>query len=131
MSSFTSPLIVSPMTDGKRWKIMRPFTYHIGSQHSRYYIKVPQGFYMDFASIPKFLFFLPYWAKYNKAPVLHDYLYQTKKIRGENIGRKQADDIFLEAMLTEWRHRKLRGLLAWLEYLAVRLFGWLAWRNKK
>lgn len=130
MSSFTSALIVSPMPSGRRWELMRPFTYHIGSRNSRHIIKVPKGFETDFASIPKFLFFLPYWSKYNKSPVLHDWLYHSKKIQGEKISRKQVDDIFLEAMLTEWQYRRERHIVAWIEYLAVRMFGWLVWKRK-
>ncbi len=130
MSSFTSPLHVSPMSDGKNWELTRAFTYRIGSKYSNQYIKVPQGFLTDFASIPKLLtLFLPDWAKFNKSPVLHDFLYCTKKIMGEAITRKQADDIFLEAMMVGWNPK--RYLVANVEYFAVRMFAWLAWRNKK
>ena len=130
MSSFTSPLVVSVMLDGKYWRLERPFTYHIGSKHSRAYIRVPRLFLTDWASIPKFIFgLLPYWAKYCKAPVLHDWLYQKKGIMGKPITRKRADDIFLEAMLVEWRWHKSRHIMAYIEYWGVRLFGCLAWHK--
>ena len=83
MSSFTSPLIVSPMSSGRDWKLHRSFTYHIGGKYSKKFVRVPAGFKTDFASIPKFLWWLPYWAKFNKASILHDYLYRVKEI---NIG---------------------------------------------
>ena len=122
MSSFTSPLIVSPMADGKNWKLLRRFTYRLGSRYSRKMLNVPNGFVTDFASVPRIFFFLPDWATYSKAPVLHDWLY---KCRVTN--RKRADDIFLEAMLIDWRGHRSRYFVARLEYWAVRLFGWLAW----
>jgi len=119
------------MPDGKNWELTRAFTYRIGSQYSNQYIRVPQGFVTDFASIPKLLtLLLPDWAKFNKSPVLHDYLYRTKKIMGESITRKQADDIFLEAMMVAWNDLPERFFVANLEYWAVRVFAFLAWRNK-
>jgi len=120
MSSFTSPLVVTPMLDGRKWKLVHPFSYHIGSKNSKWIIKVPKGFETDFASVPQFLWFwLPYWGKYGKAAVLHDYVYQTHLTE-----RSIADSIFYEAMLvggtTHWKAK--------LMYYGVRLFGWLSWR---
>ena len=90
-------------------------------------MKAPRHFVTDFASIPRFFWFLPDWGTYNKAPVIHDVLYSSKKIMDKPITRKQADDIFLEAMLIDFRNHKQGKLVAYLEYLAVRIFGWLAW----
>lgn len=115
------------MPDGKHWRLERPFIYRLGSRYSRTYIKVPRHFITDFATIPKFLWFLPCWAKFNKAPILHDYLYRTKHIMAEKITRKQADDVFLEAILIDFRlHGILGKVMAYLEYTAVRIFG--VWR---
>ena len=130
MSSFTSPLIVSPMHNGRNWRLERSFTYRIGKKYSRHFISVPKGFVTDFASIPKLFWLLPYWAKYNKSPVLHDWLYQSKQIMGKPITRKKADSIFLEAMLVEWRGHKLRCVIALVEYCMVRLFGEFAWYKR-
>lgn len=55
MSSFTSPLIVSPMPDGVRWKLEKSFQYHVGSRYSRHVISVPEGFVTDFASVPQLI----------------------------------------------------------------------------
>ena len=130
MSSFTSPLVVTPMPDGRTWRLERPFTYRIGSQHSRRFISVPCGFETDFASIPKFVFWLlPWWAKFNKAPILHDWLYHAQAIMGKPITRKEADDVFHEAMLIEFRHHGLGKLMAGIEYWGVRAFAWLAWKK--
>ena len=123
MSSFTTPLIVSPMPDGKRWKLCRSFTYHLGSKRGKESVAVPKGFITDFASIPwLFWSFLPSWGKYGKAAVIHDCLYST-----HYRTRKEADDIFYEAMLVS-------GTKPWkakIMYWAVRLFGWVAWRGNR
>lgn len=129
MSSFTSELAVTPTYTGRDWKLVRPFIYHVGSKYSKAVVKVPAGFVTDFASIPKFIWILPYWAKYSKAPVVHDALYTYKSIQGKPITRKRADKIFHEAMLVSFRHHKLGPAVAFIEYWTVRLFGWLAWRK--
>lgn len=121
MSSFTTPLVVSPTPDGRRWKLFHAFKYHVGYRWSKRIITVPVGFVTDFASIPRPLWWLlPAWGKYGKAAVIHDYLYKIG--RGT---RKEADDIFREAMA-------FSGVKPWkisVMYWAVRLFGWLAWRG--
>ncbi len=123
MSSFTHRLEVSPVEvngiwNGS-WMILKPFTYHIGSKYSRHFIKIPKGFVTDFASTPWIFWqFIPKWGRYGKAAIVHDRLYQTKE-----TSRHMADLIFKEAMLvggtSKWK--------AWLMYLGVRWFGWLAW----
>lgn len=128
MSSFTSPLTVSLLPDGRRWKLARSFTYRIGSVYSRRFIHVARGFVTDFASIPKFLFWLlPWWAKFNKPSVLHDWLYMVKVIMGEPITREEADDTWLEAMYIDFRHHVSGRVVALIEYWAVRVFGGFAW----
>uniref|UniRef100_A0A6M3KK14 DUF1353 domain-containing protein n=1 Tax=viral metagenome TaxID=1070528 RepID=A0A6M3KK14_9ZZZZ len=120
MSSFTTPLIVTPMLDGRKWKLVEPFRYHVGTRRSKEVITVPVGFITDFASVPSiFWSLIPPTGKYGKATVVHDFLYQAK-----TRTRKEADAIFLEAMavlgVKNWRKYPM--------YWAVRLFGWLAWR---
>ena len=125
MSSFTSPLVITLMENGRCWKLVRAFTYRIGSEYSNAPVRVPRGFITDFASIPKFLFWLlPWWAKFNKSSVLHDWFYKIKR----NENRKEADDIWYEAMGIEFRNHKHGKKIAWLEYRAVRLFSWSAWK---
>ncbi len=137
MSSFTSPLIVSPLNDGRKWQLKRSFTYHIDSRYSNNKIEVPEGFITDFASIPwMFWSFLPSWGKYGKAAVLHDCLYQNPVVFTTKDGgklylagawrpytRKEADQIFYRAMIVggtkKWKAR--------LMYFAVRVFGFLSW----
>jgi hypothetical protein len=120
MSSFTENLIVSPLPDGKQWVTRREFYYDVGDKDSGDRICVPIGFVTDFASIPRFLWWLfPKWGKYGNASVIHDYLYSTR-LRS----RREADAIFYEGMIVlqtpRWQAR--------LIYLAVRWFGWIAYR---
>ncbi len=129
MSTFITPLVVSPTSSGKYWRLVKSFSYRIGKPYSGKFIKVPKDFITDFASIPRFFWFLPYWAKFNKSPILHDHLYKTHRIMGKKITRKRADQVFLESMLVEWRYRKTRYFMAYLEYIAVRLFGWIRWNE--
>ena len=119
MSSFTSPLIVSPLPDGRRWKLIEEFDYHVGSETSTWIVHVPAGFVTDFASVPWGLWnIFPTWGKYGKGAVIHDYLYQSKL-----VSRAAADLIFKEAMgvlgVSEWKID--------LMYWGVRTFGWLGY----
>ncbi|MBA7657304.1 hypothetical protein ES703_65241 [subsurface metagenome] len=120
MSSFTTPLIVSPLPDGRKWRLIAQFGYDVGKKGSGDRITVPVGFITDFASSPFIVWsFIPKWGKYGKAAIVHDYLYQTKQRT-----RKEADDIFREAM-------GVLGVASWrisLMYWGVRSFGWLAWK---
>lgn len=119
MSSFTSTLIVTPMPDGRKWKLWKEFSYHIGSEYSADYVHVPAGFVTDFASVP-FVFWaiLPRWGRYGKAAILHDWLYHYH-IRT----RKEADCIFYEAMLVNGTKKWKAKVMYW----AVRIAGWLSW----
>jgi len=132
MSSFTTPLVVSPLPDGRRWKLVNSFTYRIGSDTSQEKIVIHNGFITDFASVPQFLYwFLPPWGKYGKAAVLHDYLYKHHSVKISEtrymaFNRRKADEIFLEAM-------GVLGVKNWRKYpmfVAVRLFGGLSWSKR-
>jgi hypothetical protein len=121
MSSFTKPLIVEPLDNGREWKLIEEFEYHVGTEDSEEVIRVPAGFVTDFASVPRcFWSILPPWGKYGKAAVVHDFCYGT-----ELYPRKRCDEIFLECMVVLQVARWKR----WSMYAAVRGFGWLAWRK--
>jgi len=114
MRSFTTQLIVTPIGDGRRWRLKEPFEYYrTGREHIRYI--VPAGFVTDFASVPRILWpILPPYGRYGKAAVLHDYLY-----RSGIVERYEADLIFKEAM-------EVLGVAKWkmtLLYWGVRFFG--------
>lgn len=106
MSSFTKPLRVEALDDNK-WKLLEQFDYYIGSLESDEYVAVPVGYVTDFATIPQiFWSIIPPWGKYGKAAVIHDFLctdgYYFRTTNGKplqvSVTRKEADDLFLEAM---------------------------------
>jgi hypothetical protein len=119
MSRFTEVLIVSPLADGRTWVTRREFGYDIGEEDSGNSVEVPVGFMTDFASIPRPLWaILPRWGKYGNAAVIHDYCYWEQART-----RREADDIFLEAMVVLGVSACKRRLMYW----SVRLFGQFAW----
>jgi hypothetical protein len=116
MSSFTKALVVSPLENGRNWRLVEPFVYEIGSLGSGDEISVPAGFETDFTSVPRPLWWLiPPWGRYGKAAILHDWLYVSKP-----CDREKADRVFLEAMTVLAVPRWKRTAMYW----AVRLFGW-------
>ena len=125
-NSFKTPLVVECMPSGKRFRLFKQFTYH--NEKSGVNIIVPAGFETDFASIPRFArILIPKLGRWNKAAVLHDWLYSKSAYQYPNIvPRKLPDLIFLDGM-------KDLGVVKWkrtLMYWAVRLFGWMSWRKR-
>jgi len=142
MSSFTKPLVVEVLKSGRDFKLRELFYYSVRDLDSGIVVEVPVGYVTDFASIPRFLWsLLPPIGKYGKAAVVHDFLCthqnlwisQDALIRHavalgldyENleggiyyVTRKQADQIFLEAMavlgVPKWKRLTMYG--------AVRLY---------
>lgn len=118
-NSFKTPLVVEVM--GKRFRLHYNFTYRWKYKGLTIVISVPAGFETDFASIPRFAWILiPKLGRWNKAAVIHDWLYQHGA-----LSRKQADRCFRDGM-------RDKGVKPWqynLIYWAVRLFGWLAWKR--
>jgi len=78
-------------------------------------VNVPAGFHTDLASTPRILWnIFPPFGKYEKAAIIHDYLYHF------GIGtKKEADHKFLKGM-------KILGVPFWkrqMMHKAVRIFG--------
>lgn len=116
MSSFTSPLIAEFLDNGIDYKIHEQFAYHIGELNSGRWVQVPVGYVTDLASTPRILWaILPPNGKYGKAAVIHDYLCTHKKVMTADgfvtISRKEADEIFYEAMgvlgVPEWKRKTM------------------------
>jgi hypothetical protein len=88
-----------------------------------YEITVKAGLKFDGASIPRIMWSVvgsPFTGGYTKAALVHDGLYMS-----ESIKRARADIIFLDLMeqsCVGWFKRSVM-------YSAVRLAGWLVWRN--
>lgn len=144
MSSFTTPLRVERLNGQSRWRVLEPFVYEIGELDSGSRIEIPVGFVTDFASIPRGLWnlFPPIGGRYDKAAVLHDYLYHGGHIlvldfdvddagrlstyeHHSDVTRVGADRIFLCAMKVLGVGRFAR----WTIYLGVRIGGRRAWRK--
>lgn len=91
-------------------------------------IVIPKGMETDFATIPRFFWrmFPPHLKKYRRAAVVHDYLYLTEK---EITSRSYADAEFRRILIRD----KTPKFIAWLFWLAVKLFGnkrWKTYKNK-
>jgi hypothetical protein len=118
-----TPLRLELKNDGKRWRLIESFsvyTYQFGEE--KVWITVEEGFMTDFASIPKiFIPFLEWRDKFNKASVVHDWLY-----RNQMFDRKTSDKIYLELMLA----LGINKYKAYVFYYTVRAFGWLYWRKR-
>jgi hypothetical protein len=118
-----TPLKVELESNGKKWRLAERFiVYTEQASKERIYIEVEKGFETDFASIPKiFIPALEWKDKFNKAAVVHDWLYHTKM-----FDRKTSDKIFLELQIA----LGISKVKAYLFYFIVRIFGWTHWRKK-
>ena len=110
-SSFKDPLIIEFLDVElklKPFKVYYSFTYYIDKLGGDLKVDITTGFRTDFASIPR-----PFWSvvspvgRHGKAAVVHDYLCEYKMAwrlleTGDwvmyPVSRKEADEIFLEAM---------------------------------
>ena len=133
MSSFLTPLEVIYI-DGRKWKLADPFVYVLGPDLSgSERVDVPQGFVTDFASIPRGLWnVLPPTGGYGKAAVIHDFLYQLRKITPQSTDlpvrlcdRGEADRLLKEGMEVLGVGKFTR----WVVYYGVRAGGWAAWNR--
>lgn len=92
---FTNDLVVKLLhEDGQgSWEVMLDLKYITNSGKL---LTVPAGFVTDFASVPRLPFiYAMYGNRAHKAAVLHDWL-----TCYEVAPRREADDLFLEAMLS-------------------------------
>ena len=120
MSSFTKPLIVEVLNDGKHYRLAEEFEYYrTGNPDAK--ILIPKGFITDFATIPRiFQAIMPPTGtrknSYGKAAVLHDYLYDKDCLY--IFTRQEADLIFLEAM----QARGVNRFVSWILYTCAKYF---------
>ncbi|WP_052354088.1 DUF1353 domain-containing protein [Flectobacillus major] len=119
----------APSDKADWWELYEPFeeTLSDGSV-----ILVPAGYVTDFASVPMLLWsFFPPIGKYNRAALVHDYLYDLQykqKELGEQAARKFADEQFLYLANAINPQASIRH---YIMYWMVRVFGVYAWRAKK
>lgn len=91
---------------------------------------IPEGFEFDMASIPKPLWWIvaPFELSVS-APLIHDYYYRKggkpNELENEELDKEAADNIFYEMMRAEG----VSFLRSRIAYYAVRVFGFLSWRE--
>jgi hypothetical protein len=123
---FTGPLQVEYI-DGKKWRVLEGFSYRVGDANGRTVVRVPRDFITDFASMPLGVIFKSPGGKWDKPAVLHDVLYWRGYVehdmRQKKITRKEADDIFNEAMQVSGVNWFARQLI----YAGVRVGGGAIW----
>lgn len=109
---------------GTRWLIL---THYFRVVTSLGVCTIPTGFHTDGASIPRVFWpIIGPHGRYFPAAILHDYLYSKASDHHFETSRKQADDLFLEAMHNldvPWPQRNPI-------HLAVRLFGWRSYKKR-
>lgn len=118
MGVFQGHLLLTPHGKKNRrvvWELVHEFGYGP--------IMVPAGTLTDLASVPRLAWSLfPPDGVWLEAAVIHDYLYATKGLNGV-WSRKEADDLFLEAMKELGVNKLDRTCI----YRAVRLGGSFGW----
>ena len=124
-SRLPSPVV--SYVSGRLWRLEDPYAY----QDQNHQITVPAQFEFDLSSVPRWLWWLiaPFELAVS-APLLHDFLYRYSGSPPSgtvspprSYSRGQADRVFREIM----EHEGVPGWRRTLGYLAVRVFGALAW----
>jgi hypothetical protein len=84
---------------------------------------VPAGFITDFATAPLIVgWLIQKQGDFNRAAVLHDYLY-TEKTCSRFLADALFRDVMREIGVPLWRRIAM--------YYAVRFFGWTGWKKEK
>lgn len=129
MSSFTTPLLVKVLDDGKNYEVLQDFEYY-RDNNKECKITIKKGFITDFASVPRiFWSIFPPFGRYTKCAVLHDRLCEAflnkehwdtlTQTKNKNlVTRKEADNVFLESM----RAIKVKPFTAYTLYFFVRVY---------
>lgn len=100
--------------DDKNWEVLQPLVVTIAEG---LVLTVPKGFISDLTSTPRvFWCFFPPTGKYQKAAVVHDWLYAAN---GPDVSRGLADRVFLDIMASTGVSALTRKLL----WLGVRIGG--------
>jgi hypothetical protein len=122
---FEGELVLTPLPDGRRWKLHQAFEYETDAG---LLVSIPEGFITDLASVPRILWNVyPPFGKYIKSCCLHDFLYSQHRDGTKEYSRAYCDAVLLEAMKDEEVPRFTRCVI----WTFVRLGGWVAWRTSK
>lgn len=127
MPPFSGLAQVEDQEDGVHAKLLAPLSY----THKGWKITVPKGFTTNFASIPRvFWRLLPPRGRYNRAAIVHDWLYFAQPIdplTKKPIKQSRADLILRDAAL-DLEAKWWEALALWV---GVRIGGWVAWNNHR
>lgn len=111
------------------WELYMPLYVRLSDGNE---LCIPSGYVTDFASVPKILWsFCPPIGKYNRAALVHDFLYDMQyraSENGEYEARKFADKEFLRIANEVDAKSRIRH---YIMYSMVRCFGKTAWRTCK
>lgn len=112
---FTTPLILQPV-NGRHWQVRAELVFESPSVGR---LIVPAGFITDLNSIPRLYWSVSPPTDFPEAGTLHDWLYSVQ------FGRAEADQVYAEALAS----LGMDTLRVKARYVALRLFGGLAYRN--
>lgn len=107
-------------SDGKYWKLLSPLIFKSTTYGL---IHIPTDFKTDFASVPRIpIVYSMFGNTSHSAATVHDWLYSGRA----KVSRKQADEVFIEAMKAKNQSKWRRKPMFW----AVRLFAGFAFKGK-
>lgn len=116
---FQNSLKIEKLAENK-YKLLSDLIYN-SEKYGK--IIVPSGFICDYASFK--IGNMQLRGKSESPSVVHDFLYRSVSVK--KMSREDADDIFLEALLSE-KETRLKSTLYWL---CVRLVGWRHYKKGK
>lgn len=126
-SRFSGLARVEDQADGTHDVLLSPLSYVTADR--LWTITVPAGFVTDYASIPRPLWLvIPPRGKYNRAAIIHDFLYQAapRDARtGDRCTWTTADAILREACA----NLEVRATQRWTIWLGLRAGGWVTWKR--
>ncbi len=119
----------APTDKADWWELYEPFEETLSDGTT---IKISAGYVTDFASVPWILWnFFPPIGKYNRAALVHDYLYDLR-FREKELGEKQARYFADQQFLYFANKVDPKGFVRhYIMYQIVRWFGRSAWRASK
>lgn len=109
---FTVKPLIKPLSENRirtRWRVIKPANFH-SERTGKNYV-VPAGTVTDLAS--------GLFPSASGPSILHDHLYGDGKRLRQVTDRREADEIYFEAMESEG----VPMAICWAHYLAVRWFG--------
>lgn len=111
--------------NGSEWDLLAPFRFYSARLG---WVRVPQGFTTDLASVPWFArWYVSRDGEHTKPAVVHDWLYsRASEADHPDITRRDADVVFWQALAA----RGIRPGAVWVLYLAVRLGGAGSFRRR-